>query len=382
MIRQLTEASLTSFVLNEQIESLVAENRILSQKCKHEFKNGFCVYCYTKKNKQSQSQNNLTTEDKVMQVRKRDGRLTEFDSSKIENAVLRAFQAVDGTITDYAREKAKNIAAYVESTCQPSSIIDIETIQDYVENGLMSCKRKDVARAYIKYRDERNRNRLRKTKIRNTVRKKLYAEDVENQNANMDERSFGGRMGSALSAVMREEALEDGILSQMARDHHLNNEIYIHDLDHYAAGDHNCLSMPLDQLLANGFVVRQTSVRPANSVTTALQLIAVLFQIQSLQQFGGVSSTHLDWTLVPYVRKSFAKHYRDGLKYIEHITEPDYEIDRMLADATTYSIEDTEYEAYSYSAAIYAREMLERDIAQAVEAFLHNLNTLQSRSGN
>lgn len=170
----------------------------------------------------SQSQNNLTTEDKKqMQVKKRDGRLTEFDSAKIEQAVLKAFQAVDGEITNYAHEKAKNIAAYVESACQSSSVIDIETIQDYVENGLMSCKRKDVARAYIKYRDERNRKRLQKSKIRNIVREKLFAENVENQNANMDEHSFGGRMGSALSAVMKEEALEDDLISQMARDHHL-----------------------------------------------------------------------------------------------------------------------------------------------------------------
>lgn len=225
-----------------------------------------------------------------MQVRKRDGRLTEFDSAKIEQAVLKAFQAVDGEITNYAHEKAKNIAAYVESACQSSSVIDIETIQDYVENGLMSCKRKDVARAYIKYRDERNRKRLQKSKIRNIVREKLFAENVENQNANMDEHSFGGRMGSALSAVMKEEALEDDLISQMARDHHFNNEIYIQDLDHYAVGDHNCLSLPIDPLLEHGFAVRQTSVRPANSISTALQLIAVLFQIQSLQQFGRLNS--------------------------------------------------------------------------------------------
>ena len=79
---------------------------------------------------------------------------------------------------------------------------------------------------------------------------------------------------------------------------------------------HNCLSVPFDDLLANGFNTRQTDIRPANSINTAFQLVAVIFQLQSLQQFGGVSSTHLDWTMVPYVRKSFYKHFKDGLKYI------------------------------------------------------------------
>jgi ribonucleoside-triphosphate reductase len=84
---------------------------------------------------------------------------------------------------------------------------------------------------------------------------------------------------------------------------HLNNEIYIHDLDSYATGSHNCLSIPFDKLLAEGFNTRQTDVRPAASINTAFQLIAVIFQLQSLQQFGGVSATHLDATFVPYVRK-------------------------------------------------------------------------------
>lgn len=83
----------------------------------------------------------------------------------------------------------------------------------------------------------------------------------------------------------------------------------------------NCLTIPFDDLLANGFNTRQTDVRPANSINTAMQLVAVLFQLQSLQQFGGVSASHLDWTMVPYVRKSFRKHFNDGLKYLKHSEE-------------------------------------------------------------
>ena len=98
----------------------------------------------------------------------------------------------------------------------------------------------------------------------------------------------------------------------------MNNEVYIHDLDAYAVGSHNCLSIPFDKLLKEGFNTRQTDVRPAGSINTAMQLVAVIFQLQSLQQFGGVSATHIDWTMVPYVRKSFRKHWLDGVRYIEY----------------------------------------------------------------
>ena len=181
----------------------------------------------------------------------------------------------------------------------------------------MSTKRKDVARAYIMYRDKRSKERKWNTKMMRVAKEKLAGTNIENQNANVDEHSFGGRRGEFESIICKEYAL-DNCMSEMARNNHLNNEIYIHDLDHYAIGDHNCLSIPFDDLLANGFNTRQTDVRPANSVSTAFQLVAVLFQLQSLQQFGGVAATHLDWTMVPYVRKSFWKHFKTGLKYIEH----------------------------------------------------------------
>ena len=140
---------------------------------------------------------------------------------------------------------------------------------------------------------------------------------------------------------------------------------------------HNCLSLPFDDLLANGFNTRQTDIRPASSVNTAFQLVAVIFQLQSLQQFGGVSATHLDWTMVPYVRKSFWKHFKDGMTYIGKINMniedmPDNS-ERSITDPTYTSCE----EVYKY-----AMDMTQRELDQAVEGLYHNLNTLQSRSGN
>lgn len=309
-------------------------------------------------------------------IKKRDGRIEEFNKEKIVDAVLQAFIEIDGEITLYAQNKAKEISAYVETLQE--KMLDVELVQDIVEQKLMASNRKDVAKAYILYRDMRSKEREKNSRLTKEIGEKLAAVDVKNQNANVDERSFGGRMGSANSALMKKYAL-DYCLSEMAKRNHLNNEIYIHDLDHYAVGDHNCLTIPFDKLLANGFNTRQTDVRPAQSVNTAFQLVAVIFQLQSLQQFGGVSASHLDWTMVPYVRKSFWKHYRDGMSYLE---EDNFsEIWTMKDSDGDRSIED-EFWKNNEKAYKYAMDMTEREVYQSVEALLHNLNTLQSRSGN
>jgi ribonucleoside-triphosphate reductase len=326
---------------------------------------------------------------------KRDGVRQEFNPQKIKDAVLKAFYEVDGEISDYARTKADNIANYIEGYMEgiPNELT-IEEIQSLVEHGLMSGKRKDVATAYIEYRHDRDRERKWNSSMMNIMKEKLAASNVANQNANVDEHSFGGRRGEANSVIMKQFAL-DNCISKKARTRHLNNEIYIHDLDTYAVGMHNCLSVPFDDLLAKGFNTRQTDVRPANSVNTAFQLVAVIFQLQSLMQFGGVSATHLDWTMVPYVRKSFWKHFRDGLKYIEnqewkwdkdfnHI-EPEFYSIALPEDGM--DIGDTKNQKCGLlnehmKAYKYAMDMTIKETQQAVEGMFHNLNTLQSRSGN
>lgn len=311
-----------------------------------------------------------------MNVQKRDGRIVPFDEKKIEKAILAAFEDTDGEITEYAKNKATNIASYIQGYYEDDEdyIPGIEEIQDLVEKGLMATKRKDVAKKYILYREERTKIRNANTKLMKSIKEKVEASDVQNQNANVDEHSFGGRMGEARSELMKDYAL-NYIISDMARENHLNNEIYIHDLDSYAVGMHNCLTIPFDDLLAKGFNTRQTDVRPANSINTAFQLVAVIFQLQSLQQFGGVSAGHLDWTMVPYVRKSFLKHFIDGLKYIEGIEYEKKDGDEKL------SIDSEEYKYYS-KVYKYAMDMTEKELKQAVEGMYHNLNTLQSRSGN
>ena len=306
-------------------------------------------------------------------VIKRDGRKVPFDATKIKKAIDGACKDVDDEIVG---ESSSLIASSIENNTPDE--ITVEQIQDIVEQKLMEHGFYDVAKAYIRYRYEHELERQKKYQedFDNTIASKLFASNVQNQNANVDEHSFGGRMGEVADEVLREYALNH-LMSKMARDNHLNNEIYIHDLSHYALGDHNCLSIPFDDLLANGFNTRQTDVRPANSINTAFQLVAVIFQLQSLMQFGGVAATHLDWTMVPYVRKSFYKHYLDGLKYIARIDHlpcaltPETPIDNKL------------YQTHAGNSVYqYALDKTIQETHQAVEGMYHNLNTLQSRSGN
>lgn len=336
-----------------------------------------------------------------MKIIKRDGRVATFKTEKIEDAILKAFVSLDGEITPYAEQKAENIAKYIlEYTKEykrkqyadwvdggrvgPQKLyLGVEEVQDLVEKGLMSTKRKDVAKAYSMFREERNRRRRFNSKLMAEIRKFLFEGDKENQNANVDGRSFGGRKGEATNVLLKQVALDD-IVTYIVRKNHIENRDYLHDLDSYALGMHNCLSVPFDHLLEHGFVTRQTDVRPANSIATAFQLVAVIFQLQSLQQFGGVSATHLDWTMVPYVRKSFAKHYMDGMRWIEATNSEDHMHYKNKLWVTEFfngcSIEDEKYERNN--AYKYAMEMTIKECQQAVEGMYHNLNTLQSRSGN
>ena len=342
----------------------------------------------------------------MLQVIKRNGQKVPFDTNKIVNAVMKAYKEIypnsaETLVKSFAKYVADSIVNKNSFNALDNAAVDIENIQDEVEKFLMETD-KIVAKAYITYRYKRALARDQYKSLMKDVQEKLSGENVQNQNANLDEHSFGGRMGETTDLVMKRYAL-DYCMSEMSRNNHLNNEIYIHDLSHYAVGDHNCLSIPFDDLLANGFNTRQTDVRPAQSVSTAFQLVAVIFQLQSLQQFGGVSATHLDWTMVPYVQKSFYKHYQDGLKYINGKRIDvlkvirQFKILRLLDKLMTKHIKmsndclksinpnmEIENDCYKSNKKTYkyAKDMTEKEVYQAVEGMYHNLNTLQSRSGN
>lgn len=215
-----------------------------------------------------------------MYVIKRNGTKVKFDRDKVIKAINSAFLEVDGIL--YETDTAEDIATEINNLiARNKNGVSVEIIQDKIEEYLMRSERPDVARAYIRFRYKREVAREHKADFMTALAEKLEAKNVKNQNANVDEHSFGGRVGEAAGLMTKQYAL-DYCVSLMAKKNHLENMIYIHDLDSYAVGMHNCLSIPFDDLLANGFNTRQTDVRPAGSVNTAMQLVAVIFQLQSL----------------------------------------------------------------------------------------------------
>jgi ribonucleoside-triphosphate reductase len=328
-----------------------------------------------------------------MNVIKRDGTIQEWDFNKIVAAVTKAFRAVGQDINDKFIEHLElEFNPYVKR----SNDLTVEQIHDIVRNLFIKKNKFEVVDGFIRWRKEREEIRESKSELISEISKKLYAKNIENQNANVDEASFGGRIGEAARVVTKNAALK--MMSKKSRRNHENNEIYIHDLDSYAAGMHNCLTEPMDHLLANGFSTRQTDVRAASSVNTAMQLVAVLFQLQSLQQFGGVSASHLDWTMVPYVRKSFRKHYINSwIKQCPEFYEIDilglnyHEFNKLVEKLVTdfYFTTNIKDDDFRFDSNILDEKLKQRalfstkkETYQAVEGLYHNLNTLQSRSGN
>ena len=320
-----------------------------------------------------------------MNIIKRSGKIEQLSKKKIFDSICNANSAVDNADERLTKKQIQRISDSVFAKCEDleGEQVEIDVLEDLIEKMLMEAQGYEVAKRYITYRYEKERVRMNRS-----LTEKLTAANVQNQNANVDEFSFGGRMGETASFVTKQYAL-DHLISKRTRLNHVNNEVYIHDLDNYALGNHNCLSIPFDKLLKEGFNTRQTDVRPANSINTAFQLVAVIFQLQSLQQFGGVAATHIDWTMVPYVRKSFRKHWLDGVRYIEYnklsedikkeISADEYLKKFNIRDDS--SIEQQVYKDFG-DAYKYAMDKTLDELNQAVEGMYHNLNTLQSRSGN
>lgn len=315
-----------------------------------------------------------------MKVIKRDGRIAEFDREKIKNAVLAAFKEVDDEVSQSAKDKASEIASYINGV--EDEKISVEKIQDIVEEKLMASKRKDVARAYIIYRNDRNRIREQKSDVIKKVMDRVNASNVVNANANVDERSFSGREKEAASDVGKSLAFDYGGLSKEVADAHKNMLVYQHDGEKTVYGEHNCLNLDFGEIFTYGFKTRNGDVRPPKSFSTACQLVAVAFQCQSQVQFGGVGSIHLDYDLAPFVKMSFVKHFMDGLKYLEK--KSDYKTKRFKKwfDINNMSIDDSELKEKHPEVYEYAMDMLENEGSQAAQGLYHNLNTLESRQGS
>ena len=305
-----------------------------------------------------------------MKVIKRDGRKVEFDKQKITNAIEKAMERTNIGVN---HDIALNITNKIYHSIKDKNKVTVEDIQDMVEEKLMSSSRKDAAKEFITYRNERTKVRNKDTELYNETRKILNCENVDNTNANIDQYSFSGKE-SRIGANFIQRFATDELLTDRVRKAKEQHYIYLHDYDKYSIGNHNCLFANVSKLLANGFRTRNGDVRPANSVSTAFQLIAVIFQCQSQVQFGGVASAHIDYDIAPYVKLSFSKHLKDGIEWVENITN--------VKVPKSVSVTDKSWEMKYPKAFNYATKMTYREGLQGAQAFYHNLNTLESRAGS
>lgn len=213
-----------------------------------------------------------------MQVIKRDGRVVDFDKSKIIQAILKAVKDVDGDVSEEMELMAKLIASWIK---RQEKDLSVETIQDLVEEQLMESDRKDVAKAYIIYRNDRSRIRDRNSKLVKNYMNRVAASNIQNANANVDERSFSGREKEASADIGKTIALDFGGLSKEVADAHKEMLVYQHDLEKAIYGEHNCLNLNFNEIFTHGFKTRNGDVRPPKSFSSACQLVAVAFQCQS-----------------------------------------------------------------------------------------------------
>ena len=309
-----------------------------------------------------------------MHVIKRDGTRVLFDPNKIVRAINKAMVSAYGSV--YESDTAEEIADLIGSRGVDMSV---EQIQDLVESYLMKSEYLEVAKSYIIYRDQRSKERTRRSKLIKAVMKRTEATAVENSNANVDEKSFSGREKEASADVQKVIAL-DYTLSPEVSQAHKNMLLYQHDLEKTNIGEHNCLFVDFEKVFNEGFVTRNGDIRPPATLSSACQQTAVIFQCQSQVQFGGVGTVHLDYDLAPFVKKSFRKHMHHYLTDVED--QSDINADAILAQHGPIEIDNPDLmdelpEAYSF-----AMKQLEREGKQAAEAMFHNLNTLESRAGS
>ena len=309
-------------------------------------------------------------------VIKRDGREDVYNPNKIHTAISKAFIEIDKSITDESKVIIDRITNQITEINKKK--MSVEEIQDIVETKLMASNRKDVAKAYILYRNERTKVRDRNSMLIQKVMDRVDSTVNNRSNANVDEKSFSGREKEASADIGKTIALDFGGLSKETSNAHKEMLIYQHDLEKAIYGIHNCLNLNFQEIFTYGFKTRNGDVRPPTSFSTACQLVAVAFQCQSQVQFGGVGSIHLDYDLAPFVKMSFCKHLKNGFKYI---ARGDAYTDSLI-ESKSVDIDNPTLKANYTKVYEYAMDMLEKEGRQAAQGLYHNLNTLESRQGS
>lgn len=309
----------------------------------------------------------------MVKVIKRDGRKVNFKTDKIVKAVDKAISDVykEHTNDVLSLNISDTIAKNIENTFKNKDSIGIEDIQDMVEKELMSFD-KNVAKAYILYREERNKMRKSKTyRVFNSI-VNAEANDITKENANMRADTPAGMMMKFASETTK-AFTDDCLISEEARNAMDNNYIHIHDKDYYPTKSLTCLQHPLDRILENGFRAGHGASRPAKRIETASIIGCISMESVQNEMHGGQAIPAFDFYLAPYVRKT----YIEEVKSLEEYDKKDY------SSVYNYPIDDYMPNREDYPDVVkFAINKTIKRVHQAMEAFIHNMNTIHSRGGN
>ena len=307
----------------------------------------------------------------IQTVVKRDGRIVGFNEQKIMAAIRKAMLHTDKGEDSSLIEQITDHVAY-----RGKSQMSVEAIQDAVELELMKSARKDVAQRYIAYRNQRSI--ARKAKTRDVFMSIVNAKnnDITRENANMNADTPAGMMMKFASETTK-PFVDDYLLSEESRDAVKHNYLHIHDKDYYPTKSLTCVQHPLDVILQHGFTAGHGSSRPAKRIETAAVLACISLETCQNEMHGGQAIPAFDFYLAPYVRMS----YQEEVKNLEKLTGKDlkhlYNIE--IDDYLQKDLEGLEGDARLEQHAI--NKTVNR-VHQAMEAFIHNMNTIHSRGGN
>ena len=307
----------------------------------------------------------------IQTVVKRDGRIVGFNEQKIMAAIRKAMLHTDKGEDEGLIEKVADHVSY-----KGKAQMTVEAIQDMVEVELMKSSRKDVAQKYIQYRNQRSIARKAKTRDIFLDIVNIKSNDITRENANMNADTPAGMMMKFASETTK-PFVDDYLLSEDVRDAVQQNYIHIHDKDYYPTKSLTCVQHPLDVILKNGFVAGHGSSRPAKRIETAAVLACISLETCQNEMHGGQAIPAFDFYLAPYVRLS----YKEEVKNLEQLYNKNFEklYDAPIDDYLKKSLDGLEGEERVKQHAI--NKTVNR-VHQAMEAFIHNMNTIHSRGGN
>lgn len=320
----------------------------------------------------------------IKNVIKRDNRRRKFNIAKVYLAIENAFKSINEKYTE------EGIDQLVDEVVEKISSNDaksarVEDIQNVIEKTLMNSGFGTVAKAFILYRDERNRARETKSEIVKTI-KEITESDIKSSNilrdnANESGATPAGTYGKIASETNKMYNLLNNINRKYAQEHK-DGHLHIHDLNQYNL-TFNCLFAPVGKLLKNGFDSGTGFLRSPKSIQTAAALTAVILQLQSNQQYGGIADDNLDFDLAPYVDISFRKNLKEELtRYLEYNVEhEDIDLEEVENVSMNWPVEVL-YVKFPKICVNNAIQKTDDDTHQAMEGLIGNLNSLQSRSGN